>query len=450
MSRTDHLTRLLDAGRATTFRLLAPLDDDELSRQYDPIMSPLVWDYGHVGNYEELWLLRQLGDHSFADPRMDQMYDAFENPRWTRSELPLLSRSEATEYLGDVRAAVLRMLRTTEPDPSEPLLAGDYVYQLVIQHEAQHQETMLQALDLRSEAAPYQPAAHRAVPTPRPVDDADRVVVPGGTYLIGTDDRAVAYDNERPRHRVRLAAFAIDRFPVTCRRYAAFIADGGYDRSDLWTERGWQWLSEHGHRAPQGWLPDGRGGWLLRRFHHVRPLDPAEPVVHVSWFEADAFARWDGGRLPTEAEWEAAATFDPAHPERPRQNPWGQAPPSTALANVGRHGWGPAPVGSYPRGASAIGAEQMIGDCYEWTASPFAPYPDYATFPYPEYSEVFFGGDYRVLRGASWASDPSVARASFRNWDHPYRRQIFAGFRVVRDESERQRAGGRGSEEVGR
>jgi iron(II)-dependent oxidoreductase len=433
MSRTDHLTRLLDAGRATTFRLLAPLDDDELSRQYDPIMSPLVWDYGHVGNYEELWLLRHLGDRSFADPRMDQMYDAFENPRWTRSELPLLSRAEATEFLGDVRAAVLRMLRSTEPDPSEPLLADDYVYQLVVQHEAQHQETMLQALDLRSEAVPYQPAARRAVPAPRPVDDTDRVVVPGWTYLIGTDDRAAAYDNERPRHRVQLAAFAIDRFPVTCRRYAAFIAGGGYQRPELWTERGWQWLSDNGYGAPQGWVPDGHDGWLLRRFHHVRPVDPAEPVVHVSWFEADAFARWAGGRLPTEAEWEAAATHDPAQPDRPRHHPWGQAPPSTAVANVGRAGWGPAPVGSFPRGASALGVEQMIGDCYEWTASPFAAYPGFAMFPYPEYSEVFFGGDYRVLRGASWASDPSVARASFRNWDHPYRRQIFAGFRMAWD-----------------
>ena len=433
MSDTDHLAELLDAGRDTTLRLLAPLDDDEVSRQYDPIMSPLVWDYGHVGNYEELWLLRQLGDHSFADPRMDRMYDAFEYPRWTRSALPLLSRGEVTEYLGDVRAAVLRTLRTIDPDAGEPLLAGHAVYHLVIQHEAQHQETMLQALDLRTGAAPYGPAAPTAPRSAPRVDDTDRVVVPAGTYAVGTDDRSMAYDNERPRHLVPMRAYAIDRFPVTCRRYAAFINDGGYRRRELWTGAGRRWLDEHDHRAPQGWLPDRRGGWRLRRFGHERPLVPAEPVMHVSWHEACAFARWAGGRLPTEAEWEVAATHDPTVPDRPRPHPWGTTRPTAALANVGRGLWGPAAVGSYPRGASAWGVEQLLGDCYEWTASTFGPYPDYAMFPYPEYSEVFFGDDHRVLRGASWASDPGVARSTFRNWDHPQRRQIFSGIRLAWD-----------------
>jgi iron(II)-dependent oxidoreductase len=424
--------RALDRGRRETYRLLDPLDDDALHRQTSPVMSPLVWDLGHVGNYEELWLLRSLGDASFADPRLDRVYDAFDNPRWTRSELPLLARAEAAEYLSEVRAAVLRHLRTAELDPSEPLVAGGVVYALVEQHEAQHQETMLQALDLRPEAEAYRLAADRWLPQGRAVDDTDRVTVPAGPFWMGTDDTAAALDNERPRHRVEVQAFTIDRFPVTCRRYAAFIAAGGYDRPELWTERGWEWRQESGHTAPQGWVPDGQGGWTVRRFHLPGPLDPREPVEHICWFEADAFARWAGGRLPTEAEWEKAAVDDPAT-GRSRRYPWGDSPPTSARANLDRVGWGPAPVGSYPAGASAYGVEQLIGDGYEWTASGFEPYPGYRTFPYPEYSEVFFGGDYRVLRGASWASGSVVARATFRNWDHPYRRQIFSGVRVAWD-----------------
>jgi iron(II)-dependent oxidoreductase len=429
--RKAAVARALEDGRRWTHRLLDPLDDDALHRQYDPIMSPLVWELGHVGNYEELWLLRTLGERQFADPQLDRVYDAFDNPRWTRADLPLLPRADATEYLADVRAGVLRHLAALDLDPHEPLLAGGFVYALVIQHEAQHQETMLQALDLPAATAPYAPAARRRVhPEPRPVDDAERVAVPGGPCTIGTDDRAVAYDNERPRHTVEVAAFAIDRFPVTTRRYAAFVAAGGYDRCELWSERGWAWREQTGQRAPQGWLPDGDGGWRVRRLRHVRPLDPREPVEHVSYWEAEAFARWAGGRLPSEAEWEKAATWDPAA-RRARRFPWGDGPPGPHLANLDRGRWGPAPVGSYPAGASAYGVEQLVGDCYEWTSSGFEPYPGYATFPYSEYSEVFFGGDYLVLRGASWASRPAVARATFRNWDHPYRRQIFAGIRLA-------------------
>lgn len=432
----DRILRELDHGRDQTFRLLASLDDDELHRQDDPIMSPLVWDLGHVGNYEELWLLRTLGDRSLADERLDAVYDAFDNPRWTRADLPLLPRHEATEYLSDVRAAVSRHLRRTDLDPSQPLLAGGFVYGLVAQHEAQHQETILQALDLRPGTDLYAPAAHRRPPplTPGrggPVDDTARVTVPAGPVTVGTD-AALAYDNERPAHRAQVGAFAIDRHPVTTRRYAAFVADGGYDRPELWTERGQTWLGEHGHHAPQGWAPDGAGGWTVRRFGHRRPLDPREPVEHVSWFEADAFARWAGGRLPTEVEWEKAALHDPATGGS-RRHPWGDATATAAHANLGHGAWGPLPVGSYPAGASAYGVEGLVGDVFEWTSSDFTPYPGFRTFPYAEYSEVFFGGDWKVLRGASWASRAATARGTFRNWDHPFRRQLFAGLRLAWD-----------------
>ncbi len=428
------LQRELAAVRRRLLGLTDPLDDDAVHRQVDRIMSPLVWDMGHVANFEELWLLRELDGRPPHDLGLDQVYNPFENPRWIRADLPILPRPEALAYLAEVRTDALGVLRRLSFDPDRPLVAGGYVYRMIVQHEAQHQETILQALDLRSapDPRPYPPAAGRRVAVPRPVDDTDRVIVPGGPFLLGTDDRMAAYDNERPRHRVDLPTFAIDRFPVTARRWHQFIAAGGYRRPELWTEQGWGWRQEAGHTAPQGWTPDGAGGWLVRRFAHLFPLDPREPVQHVCWHEANAFARWAGGRLPTEAEWEKACAWDPAA-RRSRPYPWGDTPPGPARANLDQASWGPAPVGSYPAGASAYGAEQLLGDVYEWTASPFLGYPGYSSFPYPEYSEVFFGEDYRVLRGASWATSRWVARSSFRNWDYPQRRQIFAGVRLVWD-----------------
>ena len=443
------LARDLGSVRARLDRLVAPLDDEAMHRQFDRIMSPLVWDVGHVGNFEELWLLREVAGRPAHDQRLDLVYNPFENPRWVRADLEILRRGEADAYLAEVRAEALEVLRTVELGPEQPLLADGYVYRMIVQHEAQHQETMLQTLDLRGDqdgagagsgatapagpagSALYAPAAARQLAAiPRPVDDTERVVVDGGPFRMGTDDRASAYDNERPSHTVEVGGFAIDRFPVTTRRYAAFVADGGYTRPELWSERGRAWLDETGERAPQGWVPDRAGGWLVRRFGNLEPLDPREPVQHVCFFEAEAFARWSGARLPTEAEWEKAARWDPTE-RRARTHPWGEAPPGPDLANLDQVAFGPAPVGSFPAGASAYGVEQLLGDVYEWTSSPFTGYPGYSTFPYPEYSEVFFDDVYKVLRGASWATAGWVARASFRNWDYPKRRQIFAGIRLV-------------------
>ncbi len=457
------LAAALDRGRRWTHRLLDPLDDDTMHRQFNRIMSPLVWDMGHIGNFEELWLLRALGDRSQHDPDLDRVYNPFDNPRWVRADLPLLRRPEAAAYTADIRADALRLLRATDLDPDEPLLADGFVYHMVVQHEAQHQETMLQALDLREHTGEddaeevtdgddprlglYLPARARAVREPRPVDDTAVVVVPAGPFGFGAPDpgdlppgtspaareaAVAAYDNERPLHTVDLPTFAIDTFPVTARRYAAFIADGGYQQDRWWSERGREWREETGHTAPQGWLRGADGEWLIRRFDHVAPLDPRELVEHVSFFEAEAFAAWAGGRLPTEQEWEKAATHDPAG-GRPRPFPWGDSPPDHRRANIDRTLWGPSLVGAYPDGASALGVEHLLGDSYEWTTSGFEPYPGYTTFPYPEYSEVFFGGDWKVLRGASWATRGPVTRSTFRNWDHPYRRQIFSGIRVAYD-----------------
>jgi iron(II)-dependent oxidoreductase len=258
------------------------------------------------------------------------------------------------------------------------------------------------------------------------------VEVPAGRYAIGSDDHE-PYDNEHPQHEVELDAFRIDRFPATNGDFLRFIEDGGYTRQELWGADGWEWILTFGTEAPEYWVR-GADGWTVNRFGVTVPVDPDLPVCHVSWFEAEAFATWAGKRLPTEQEWEVAAGWDEAE-ARVRRHPWGDSPPTTSLANLDQWLFGPAPVGAYPDGASPFGCEQMLGDVWEWTSSGFHPYPGFQAFPYGEYSEPFFGGPFKVLRGGSWATRPRVARCTFRNWDSPLKRQIFAGVRCAADAS---------------
>jgi iron(II)-dependent oxidoreductase len=257
------------------------------------------------------------------------------------------------------------------------------------------------------------------------------VRVPAGPVELGAPAHGFAYDNERDRHTVELAAFDIDATPVTNGAFRAFVDDGGYRRPELWPADGWRWREENAIELPSHWEPS-EGGFTTRSFGERHPVDEATPVCHVSWYEADAYARWAGKRLPTEAEWEKAASWDPARGEK-RTYPWGETPPDRTLANLDQLAFGAAPAGSYPAGASPCGALQMLGDVWEWTASGFEAYPGFRAFPYREYSEEFFGGPFRVLRGGSWATQPEAVSATFRNWDHPQRRQIFAGLRCAKD-----------------
>ncbi len=246
------------------------------------------------------------------------------------------------------------------------------------------------------------------------------MLVPGGTYEIGTDTEPWAYDNERPAHPLTIRPFRIDTTAVTNRAYTAFVDDGGYDDPAHWSEPGWAWRTDAELAAPQFWRRSSyQHTWLRHRFGRTEAVPPDEPVQHVSWYEADAFARWSGARLPTEAEWEIAAHGSAAGPA----NLWREGP----------HRFAPAPVGSRPDDVSTWGVHGMLGGVWEWTASDFLPYPGFRAFPYREYSEVFFGSEYKVLRGGSWATHPSAVRTTFRNWDFPIRRQIFAGFRCARD-----------------
>jgi iron(II)-dependent oxidoreductase len=418
----------LAAARARTLGLLEPLADEQLTCQHSELMSPLSWDLAHIGVFEELWLLQHLAGTEPMVPEYAGLYDAFNHPRIERAELGLMSPAEARSYLAEVRERALGVLTRVElGTDGNPLLADGFVYRMVIQHEHQHCETMLAALQLRDGAYPlpdWEPPSARTLERPE-------VLVDGGAFELGTSGDPWAYDNERPAHAAATGPFWIDTAPVTNRAFLEFVQAGGYDDRRVWTEAGWAWRREERAEHPEFWRPEGGASWSRVRFGHVESLPPDEPVQHVSWYEADAFARWAGKRLPTEEEWERAASWDGG---AKRRFPWGDEPPGETQANLADpHRFRPAPVGAYPAGAGAAGAEQLVGDVWEWTSSDFRGYPGFRAFPYIEYSEVFFGDEYKVLRGASWAVHPSAARSTFRNWDLPQRRQIFAGFRCARD-----------------
>ena len=428
MSSREKLADDLARARTRTLRLV-DFDDAELRRQYDPLMSPLVWDLAHIGQQEEFWLLRG-GDPDrpgMLPPAVEGLYDAFEHSRASRFELPLLSPERARSYCQTVRSAALDALDALPDDP-----AGDraaFVYSMVVSHENQHDETILQALNLRT-GAPLLPDTS-ILPAGRPGLASTSVLVPGGPFALGVDAATEPYslDNERPAHVVDIPAFRIGRVPVTNGEWQQFIDDGGYGESRWWSSRGWQHRKAAGLTLPQFWGSDAR---TRTRFGHVEDIPADEPVQHVTYFEAEAYAAWAGARLPTEVEWEKACAWDPATNAR-RRYPWGADAPSEALANLGGTALRPAPVGAYPAGASAYGVEQLLGDVWEWTTSPLRPWPGFVPMIYERYSQPFFDGDYRVLRGGSWAVESAILRPSFRNWDHPFRRQIFSGVRLAWD-----------------
>ena len=344
MSRSD-LVGALERARERTETLLRPLSDEQLTRQVSPLQSPLVWDLAHIGYFEELWLLRRVGGRAAVSPKFDDLYDSFAHPRNERGGLPILAPDAARAYVREVREAVLGLLPEVSFNGGDPLLERGFVVGMVAQHELQHAETMAQTLALAG--LPEQ--------GPPEVRASGEATVPAGPFTLGSTE-PWAYDNERPAHVVDLPAFRIDRALVTNREYAAFVDDGA--------------------AAPPGWDP---------------AAPPNAPVQHVSFDDAEAYARWVGKRLPTEPEWEKAA--------------------KTISGEL----------------------EHLTGAVWQWTSSFFDGYPGFSAFPYAEYSEAFFGSDYRVLRGGSWFTDPLVARPTFRNWDLPQRRQIFSGFRCARD-----------------
>jgi gamma-glutamyl hercynylcysteine S-oxide synthase len=426
----QHVVEQLDRARARTNALTEIVDDKDLTRRHSPLTSPLVWDLTHVGVVEERWLLRNLAG---ADPLLPDevasLYDALRYPWPTRSELPLLAPDKARKYIEQVRGRVLDLVSRISFADAGRLAADGFVFGLVAQHEQQHDEKMLITHQMRQgDPVLRAPAPLPAMGAPQPDTE---VLVPAGPFTMGTSTDPWARDNERPAHPVDVPAFWIDAYPVTNGQFQAFIENGGYEDHRLWAPRGWEYRKQADFSAPLFWQWEN-GSWWRQRFGRMEPIPESEPVVHVSWFEADAYARWTGRRLPTEAEWEKAARFDPATGVS-RRYPWGDQPPSEDRANLGQRHLSPAPIGSYPDGASALGVHQLIGDVWEWTGSQVTGYPGFEAWPSREQSEAHFGSGHRILRGGSFGTDPLASQGTFRNWDSPLRRQIFAGFRCVRE-----------------
>jgi dimethylhistidine N-methyltransferase len=381
-SPAESVTTALDESRQRTFTLIAELDADALERVHSPLLSPLVWDLGHIAAFEDLWVARTFGTE-MLEPELAGVYDANETPRAERGTLPFLRTEAARDYLRRVRARTLSLLA----GPTGPQGSGDRI-ELIIRHELQHQETMAQTLQIAGLTIGIAEAAD--IPVSCDDDGLGLVELAGGTLLIGSDRSGFAYDNERTRHPVEIASFQIGRFPVSNAAWQEFMAAGGYGRRELWSEAGWAWRQAEGVEAPLYWESNG----TTRRFGRRQRIVASEPVCHISYHEAEAFARHHDARLPTEFEWEAAASIEL---------------------------WGPE--------ALLHGLQSV----WQWTASEFGPYPGFQSDPYPEYSEQFFHRGLRVLRGGSWLSSSRVATVPFRNWDLPERRQIFSGLRLARD-----------------
>ncbi|HEX3974911.1 MAG TPA: ergothioneine biosynthesis protein EgtB [Solirubrobacteraceae bacterium] len=431
----DAIDRLQEA-RERTLELVAPFSDDELEQVHSTLMSPLVWDLGHIAAFEDLWIVHRFAGEPLLREEMADVYDAFETPRAGRGELPFLRPREARDYLQEVRERALEVI--------ERRGVGDgIIAELIVRHEQQHNETMLQTIQLAQLEGLSEFAAAGATVlsgtgagvTPgtgsaRSFTGLELVEIPAGPCTIGARPVGFAYDNERPRHRTDVRGYMIGRTPITNATYLTFVEGGGYERREWWSDEGWSWKEDYDITRPQSWTADLRSEW---RLSGLEPLHPDRPVVHISWFEADAFARAHAGRLPTETEWEKAATWDQEH-QTSLLYPWGNDPVVPGLhANTDQRAGGSVAAGSLPDGASPYGVLGMIGDVWEWTSSNFTGYPGFAPFPYREYSEVFFGDQYKVLRGGAWATRPRVVSPTFRNWDFPQRRQIFSGLRIAKD-----------------
>src|SRR3954447_2124943 len=348
------LRDVINEVRERTFGLVAHLDEERLTAVLNPIMSPLAWDLGHVAAYEDLWLNHRAAGRPLLREDLAALYDAFETPRAVRGDLQFLRGEELREYMATVRERAL-----LAPD-------DETLHELVIRHELQHTETMLQAMRM----AGMEPPSFSG-PAPVRGDGLEMVEVPEGPFALGAPATGFAYDNERPRHTASTQRFTIGRTPVTNATWLTFTEGGGYQRREWWSDEGWAWKEQYD----------------ITHCATAETGSPDAPVVHISWFEADAFARAHAARLPTETEWEKAATWDQV---------------------------------------------DATGEVWEWTASPFMGYPGFVAHPYREYSEVFFGDRYKVLRGGSCATHPRVATPHFRNWDLPERRQLFAGVRIAR------------------
>jgi iron(II)-dependent oxidoreductase len=420
------LCDLVDARR-TELELLDGLTEPQMLGTRAHFIEPPIWEMGHVGWFQEYWISRHLDGDSPLLPGSDGIYDAF-NVRYTRRwEHQFPSRAETLAYITEVLRRTTGRLESREPSAVEA-----YFYTLAALHEDMHAENLTLIRQTLHYPLPslshHEPAA--ASPPVDPGYVPHDISVPGGTFMLGAlPEEPFVFDNEKWAHPVEVKPFRIASTPVTNAEFQRFVNDDGYRRRELWSRRGWDWRRREGAEHPMFWVFRGDGRWHGHHFSVIAPLEPWHPVVHVNWYEAEAYCRWAGRRLPSEAEWEMAATFDPAT-GRKRRFPWGDEAPTPERASLDYRSGGTIDVRALSAGDSPLGCRQMIGNVWEWVADTFHPYPGYVCDPYKEYSQPYFG-EKKVLRGGCWTTRSRLIRSTWRNFYKRQRRNIFSGFRTA-------------------
>ncbi len=437
---------LFKSVRARTLEIVAPLEIEDYVIQTAEFMSPPRWHIGHTSWFFETVL--QKFQPRYKTYREDFLfyfnsyYEGFgariERPkRGTRSR-PTVAETRA--YRAHIDEQMMRFIEdvSSRDDVAEILS----IVRLGLEHEMQHQELLvydIKHLLCDQFDAPMKPA-------PRQIGSVSGMVeIEGGLFELGYDAARdgcdpqagmpalpFAWDNEKPAHKVWLEDFSIDRAPVSVGDYLEFINDGGYQNFRWWHSAGWEKVTTEHWQAPLYWEQHD-GEWMIRDFGGLhRAHDKSnEPVSHVSFLEASAYAKWAGKRLPTEAEWEKAATL--SHSPDAKQNfPWGDAATNQSHANLFENGlWSVAPIGAFPAGQTSSGCHQMIGDVWEWTTSDYVPYPGFKS-DFDEYNDKWFVGQ-KVLRGGSFATPRIHVRSTYRNFFYPHERWMIAGFRCAQD-----------------
>jgi ergothioneine biosynthesis protein EgtB len=428
---SEEMARLMRESRRETKRLFKLVKSEaDLRRSPAEGFRPILWHLGHVGAFEGYWILQRAKGERTISPSYDVIFDPIKTPRDDSTNLPPIAQIES--YLARVREGVFDFLKSYGSN-SHPLVRDGYLFHLVLEHEYQHQETLaylLQMLDTRLKGGSDLKSQEANLKSTNRIGD-EMVEIPGGVFELGSRGYPFAYDNEQPPHAVEIGDFRIDRYPVTNSEYVRFIEANGYQTRSLWSDEGWAWKEENKIECPLYWSrARDQSAWIVREMFAENLAPPLHPVTGVSWHEASAYARFVGKRLPTEAEWEKAASWDPETKSK-RRFSWGDEPATARLANFANHNWSTTPVTAYPGGRSAYGCFDMTGNVWEWTSSVFAPYPGFEAYPYREYSELWFDGDHRVLKGGSWVTREPLLRVSFRNFFRPQFRAAFAGLRCA-------------------
>ena len=421
-AEAESLRQMLLKARSRTLALMADLSGAQLLGPRLAIVNPPLWEIGHLGWFQERWCVRRRADGTLEPsmlPHADALFDSATVPHEERWDLPLPPLNSILSYVGTVLSKVCERLSNADSDSA-------YFAQLCAEHEEMHAEAFTYT---RQTLGLPPPPGVRASPQPASGSCGGDVAIAGGEFLLGAPQGTdFVFDNEKWLHRVYVAPFAMARAAVTNAEFVCFVDDNGYSRPDLWSMDGWTWREAEGAQHPVYWCRSGQS-WHERRYDAVHPPNHDTPVMHVNWYEAQAYCRWAGRRLPTEAEWEYAAAVDPLRSGAKNRFPWGNEPADTRRANLFDAAEGPVAVNAFAEGDSAFGCRQMIGNVWEWTADAFRPYPGFVPDPYAEYSQPWFG-NHKVLRGGSHATRGSLIRNTWRNFHTPDRRDVFAGFRT--------------------